>query len=261
MAICVGCGLDVNEDGVLIVDLASTSCLSCTDGNGLAVVTAPGGGLTCTGSGLAISGAGAVGIVADDSATIDFSGDGSSGSHLSAAVKRSTEACNGIRLDASGVFAYCPRSVVVSANVGFTGGAIPFGMTGVNNTYNLGTISGTTVTNNTDRALSGFWGFYAYGGVITGASADFDATAFLTQSLDGGPLASTPLSNTKYYGDADKTVFELGGFASKDFDVILPGVTRTFNAQFTIFVATGTATWAVGPNFELYAHFTPTECC
>lgn len=68
--------MTVNESGVLVVDLKPGGGLTCVDADGLSV-TFPS-------------------FTADDSGTIDFSGDGSSGSHLTASVKKSTDNCNAL---------------------------------------------------------------------------------------------------------------------------------------------------------------------
>lgn len=276
MAICVGCGLTVNGFGVLEVDLADPgSGLACDNTAGLSInaFVQNGNCVTLTGNGTSASRL-TPGLTIDPNGALVCGGPG-------LAIERSPDDCNGVFLNANGLFTHCPDSLVGSANMGFEGGAPPFGIVGPLNFYNLQMNCGTQVafpcdatangiqirfTNPTCCTVEGFWEFIVYGGVINGASNDFDATAFLTTSINGSAYGETPQTNVKYYGAdrpgfADIDTFELGGFHAKNYHILGPGASFTVKAQMTVFVAVGSATWAVGPNFEVYAHFTQTGCC
>lgn len=268
MSICVGCGLKVDSGTGL-----------------LEVERRPNGGIDCTNTGAATDGL-FLDIWEADTATIDMVGNGTQADPIRANVITagltplliSGDACNGITNHGGQLYSPCPRSLAASNNMsGIGGGVIPFGITGPNNTYGRlsncavavpagtcaagGGTSQIVFTNPTCSTIEGFWEWICYGGVITGASSDFDATGILTTSINNGAYGENPQTNMKYYGDADKTVFELGGYHAKNYNILGPGASFQVSAQFVIFVATGSATWAVEPNFEVYAHFTQTGAC
>lgn len=260
MAVCVGCGLEVNGSGVLVVDLADPgSGLACSDANGLSLNAQHINGSCVTMAGIGTSGS-------PLQANLDL-GDAPNGLLCGGdglRVDRSEDSCNGLEIRGNGLYAPSPDSIVTSASPGFVGGTIPFSVNALCGTppcsFNLGTASATAFCNTTCCTVEGFWQWIAYGGVLNNATADFEATGFLTVSIDGGGFGGTPQTNKKYYGDADKTVFELGGFQQKDYIAVAPGVCHTINAQFTVLVSSGSATWAVGPQFESYVHLTQTGC-
>lgn len=260
MATCIGCGLTSNVDGLLEVQLR------------------PGGGIECdedgADAGLFLTPTGPSTITTTPGDCTIISGNGAPGTPLRVDAEISGDACNGITCRANGLFAHCPDSIVVSTAPAFGGGTVPFGVNALcappGCSFNLGTASSTNFCNTVDGqagseptccTVSGFWSWIAYGGVLINATADFEASGFLTVEIDGGGFAGTPQTNKKYYGDADKTVFELGGFQQKDFISVAPGVCHQINARFTVLVAAGSATWQQGPQFESYVHLTQTGCC
>lgn len=257
MAVCTGCGLKVDA-GLLIVDRnpdTTASGLECTAGQGLSL-----------------------NVNHIDSGSATLTGLGTAASPLVAGVRIHPGDCNGITvaLANDGIHSPCPDSLILDSVMTSIGAAIPHAVVGINNTYNRisdctsspGRVcvpggGGTQLefTNPTCCAIEGFATFQCYGGVLTGASADFDATAFSTVSVNNGPYLATIPNNVKYYGDADKTVFEMGGFQTMTYLFLPPGGVAQISAQFTVFVAAGSATWTVGSTFGLFLHMNQTGCC
>lgn len=99
ISICVGCGLAVDP---------ITGFLS--------VERRPGGGIGCTNTGAPDDGlfieSGSTSVITDPTNTIVFSGNGSSGSHLSAAVVVSPNDCNALVNPGNGLYVACQDGVV-----------------------------------------------------------------------------------------------------------------------------------------------------
>lgn len=93
ISICVGCGLDVSDTGVLEVQKR------------------PNGGLGCTNTGAGTDGLFLTAFTGD-TATGHMHGTGTLADPLLTDVRKSTQPCNGIRLDGDGVYASCPKSII-----------------------------------------------------------------------------------------------------------------------------------------------------
>lgn len=280
-SICVGCGLDVNGSGVLVVDLdgaGTQSGLNCSDGAGLstAINHTDGTCVTMTGLGTLGSPLHSELNLADANSALICDGTG-------LRVDVSEDACNGASIRGNGLYAPCPDSLVCSVNTGNQGG-LPVALNtggGVPSFFNL--LSNCTAppscatcvaacgtnaiqicqngVNDICCQTSGFWEIEAYGGVIS-TNPGFEATVFLRECLDGVFADSQPLTNKKFFNSTGGVqIWELGSFLAKNFIVYNRGDCHTFSAAITIAVTAGTGSWIVGPNFEFYFHFTQTGCC
>lgn len=282
MAKCIGCGLTSGVDGLLKVQVR------------------PGGGLDCDNSGDANDGLyvvpgavtaapGTTTVVTGDTATIDGFGTGLAGDPIKGNVRKSSSACNGLRLDPDGVYAACPSSYTCLQNTGFFGGAI----IGVGNGLNTGcgappcnfdllsqcNINGcSTCPGGLDAAIhfclpaniccqtQGFWDVQAYGGAVAG-NPGFNAVAELMVIQNGvGPVISTPPTFFRMQNlTASVQTYDINNMWERNFIVMDPGnSSRCFDVQALIRIAVfaGSGTWTVGPNFEFhFGPITQTGCC
>lgn len=258
IGICLGCGLGVDDFGILEVKLR------------------PGGGIACDNSGdaddgLYLSGSGSIGIVAEDSATIDFSGDGSSGSHLTASVKISGDACNGLTTGSDGkLYAHNVCTKAGGLLTGYLGATFPVSMT-ADAYYRIQNDGGDlSVTNPLSCEMIGIWDVQAYGGGVT-MDAGSDAHAFLETDTDGGGYGiSTPetyfrMDNRSSSGPTD---YNINNLWERNYVHFNAGETHTLGAKVAIHITTGTATWydsgphgLAFPRFEFHWHFTPVGIC
>lgn len=191
MSVCVGCGLDVNGgSGLLEVQLD------------------PAGGITCSGSGLAVTGA------------------------SSAAI--SPDACNGITLHAGKLYAPCDASIVGFHDDSL--GGINDAIAGANNNYTYEAADTVTITNNLCRSVKGFV-YISCGGLYTDDfAAGFLTIAHLEISINGGGYAPVfPLASRRYSNNGT-------GVATTDFDnmstmeliTLAPSATITYRARMQV---------------------------
>lgn len=248
MAICVGCGLKINEtSGLLEVQLR------------------PGGGIACDNTG-----ADAAGLYVSNPNTAGSNCiDVSSGV---VSINLSEDAGNGIACRANGLYAYCPDSIVGTVNSGATGNTWPFAIsTAGAGTFNAQSLCGTAacnvdkvhICNTTPCQVAGFMNIQCYPGEITNASVGFEAVGFIGVSVDGAPFVlSTPATYTRFFNDgAGVRMFQLGHFEETNFLVVDPGQCVDYQAQMTFVVSLGTATWNTAPNFEFHWQLTQVGCC
>lgn len=277
MAVCIGCGLEIDPiTGLLEVQLR------------------PGGGLDCDNTGDANDGLFVVfppptGIIADDTTCsglnggVTISGDGTAGSHLSAVVPISTDNCNGIRCTASGLYAPCPDTVTSATLRGYTGAIFPVALNiGGGPAATFGVVNDgavITATNNLCCNIEGFWDVQAFGGRVE-ANPGFNGYAYLLVSIDGGgfneavPVTRISMDNrASAPGDPNGGVVEyyLSNFEDKnliDAASFIPTQAHTFAAAIEIHVLAGTGTWFDGraiagdepPRFEFHWQFVQ-NCC
>lgn len=267
MAVCVGCGLAVDANGVLNVDL---------DGD-------PGSGIHCDNSaGLSLQ------IQHTDGSCVTLTGNGTTGSPLHSEIRlggapngllcggdglrvdRSEDGCNGLEIRANGLYAPCPDSVVEIMNV--TPAFAPFGInSGGAGNFNIpsGCSSSCSggywhICNPLCCQVAGFISCRVYVGAVTGASVGFDAEAHLEISINGGPFggASPPTYiRMQNLNVNNQSYWDLANMEERNYLVLDPGACVDMQVQATINVFAGTATWATGPNFEYYVHLTQTGCC
>ncbi len=273
---CIGCGLEIDPVTGL-----------------LEVQTRPNGGIGCdNGSDPTLAGlyvvAGSTTMSTTDSATVAFTGNGSSGSHLSAVVKKSTAACNGIRLDADpggGVWAPAGCTVAFGDLRGYDGATFPITLnTGGAALFGIESDGGAvSVHNPFDCEIKGLWDVQAYGGRVA-ANPGFDGYAYLVTSFDGGvtyftaaPATFFRMDNrTSAGGDPNGGVVEynINNLWERNYDAYAGLATHTYRAGVKIQVTAGTGTWydtlvhspggsatLEPPRFEFHWHFTPTGVC
>ena len=281
MAVCVGCGLAVDTNGVLNVDLADDvagdhhSGLDCnnTTGLSLAIQNADTDSIIINGNGTFSSPLSAtVSVDTQNSTSINWTGgrEGTAALPLQAQVTRSPDACNGLELRANGVWAKCPSSLVQIMNVSpafapfgiNSGGAGNFNIpSGCNNSCNGGNWH---ICNPYNCQISGFISIRAYMGAVSGASVGFDAEGHLEVSINGGGY--TGASPGTFIRMQNLTVnnqsyWDLANMEERNFLILDPGACVDYQVQATINVFAGTATWSTGPNFEYYVHLTTTGGC
>lgn len=265
MSICVACGLFVDP---------ITGFLS--------VERRPGGGIGCTNTGAADDGifieAGSTSVITDPSATITFAGNGTSGSHLSALVRKSTQPCNGIRLDGDGIWAPKACTMTGSTLRGYVGASFPVGLnTGGAGLFSIQNDGGAVVFNNTsDCALHGIWDVQVYGGGVE-ANPGFDGYSYLAISQDGGPFnIATPETFFRMDNRASLNTHPNGGVVDyninnlweRNYIHLNPGENHSFAAQVNVKVTAGTGQWfdsgPVGlafPRFEFHWQLTTEGAC
>lgn len=273
MATCVGCGLTVNETGVLIVERnpdTTASGLECTDADGLSlnINHTDGTCVTTTGLGTAGSPLHAEINLADSSSGLACDGSG-------LRVVESADAYNGLDVRANGVFARCPSSLVYhSAVLGYAGASFPVLMDAVGSAHDYSVVNfggPFTVTNPLPWTVEGFWEFRAYGGWVSAING-FDGYAYLSSSIDGGAF-NTAIPNTNFRmdnrGSGRTVVYEPSGMVEKNYIAFAPGQSYTFELRLTIHVTAGaassswldTANGGSDPTFEFYLHCTQTGSC
>lgn len=262
IAVCVGCGLDVNEDGILVVERADAS-LNCNDDTGLSV------NLGDAPNGLVL---GASGISVD----ID-----------------EVSACNGVELRANGIFAACPDNIIGSDNVGGYGGGIVGLVDGLNadgggddnfsllskcdgtptSTCPVGTDGRIRIQNTLCCPVEGLWAVRVYGGEVAG-NPGFDAVAYLEVSIDAGAWTGAQpwtLVRMRNQGPGVQ-YYNLSGMSEQNYVGVIPaGGYFEIQAAIIIHVSVGTAdptpgpvtagTWITEPMFEFYWQLNQTECC
>lgn len=257
MAICVGCGLDVNDSGVLEVDLADDttgdghSGIHCDNTAGLSLVVQHDGSLTGNGTSAV-----PLRVNSVPPSTIPISPD----------------ACNGLHARGNGLWAPCPQEYTCTQNVGFFGGAIPFGVnTGGDATFNLASQCGANVCSTCPAgadgritfcnpspccSVEGFWDVQAYGGAVD-ANPGFNATAELQISFNGGGfVGGSPATFIRMQNQgAGVERYDLSNMLERDYIILGASGCVDLQARIQVHVFSGTGTWAVGPNFEF--HFGP----
>lgn len=273
MAVCVGCGLAVDANGVLQVDL---------DGD-------PGSGIHCdNNNGLSLQ------IQHTDSTCIDLVGNGTSASPLQAnidladvnsalacdgsglRVVLSGDACNGMRFSNGGLYAPCTDSYSCIMNSGAEGGFVPFGInTGGAGNFNIhaGCVDNACANCVGSRwqvcnpspccTMEGFITFIMYAGAINGISVGFDAEVHMEIQVNGGGFGITipPTFQRLQNLSGNRSHIDMANHIEKNYIILGPGECGPdFQIRATINVFAGTATWAVGPSFEYYIHTTQTNC-
>ena len=256
MAICVGCGLRINPDtGLLEVHLA------------------PGGGLGCDTTdpdqGLHVTGASTTG-----SNCIDVSSGVVS-------INRSEQSCNGINCLGDGLYAPCPDSIIGGDNFGATGGPWPLagGLNtggGIPTTFNGQSLCDSGcggpgnqsihICNTTCCTVAGYATVLASVGDINNASVGFEASVFLSCSINGGAyFGASPDTRIRIGNDgaapAGNRNLRVGTLIEKNFLVLGVGECVDYQAQITIAVTAGTAAWETAPNFEFYFDLNQVGCC
>jgi hypothetical protein len=191
----------------------------------------------------------------------------------------SDDGCNGLTCRADGLYVPCPDSIIGSAGVGAVGWTESF-LIESPNTYEF--ISECTDTDTTDCVVGGggfqfqlcnilcctargTWDVQVYGGLITGASADFNAIASLSVSIDNGAyVLASPITAFRMYGAAGAT-HDISNMEDVNFlelaSVGSAGDCVTFSGKVTVQVLAGSATWSTEPTFEFHWQLHQVGCC
>lgn len=256
MAICVGCGLDINPvSGLLEVQLR------------------PGGGLDCQNldlpnDGLFVSFPSSS-IVTDDSTTIDFTGDGSPGSHLTAVVKKSADNCNAlINGSDGGLYVACQDSIVGSSlqtSPQDVGAGQLMTAPGTFSYDNSNSTSSIHICNVTCCTVSGQIEV-TVGDTYLEADVNFLGNAHLQIKVDGGAFTDVVPDSQKIFhnvGNATQRM-DLDNISTAFPFLIAAGVCVDFQWRLQVVATVGTAnlhTLSAGPKFQSRWHLSHVDCC
>lgn len=262
MAICVGCGLDVDINGRLHAQLRPGGGLSCQD------TGAADDGLYVT-PGVFMPATGGSGTIPPGSTSINSA---------TGEVRKSPDACNGLDLRGNGVWAPRMCTLANTALRGYQGAIFPVGLS-VGGTYAVESDGGAvSVTNNTDCTLMGKWDVQASGGRVL-ANPGFDASMYLGVNIDNTgwgpaiPITRIRMDNRTNNGASPNggvVEYNAANFHEENWSPLVPGQTITFMANVNLVVTAGIAgldnagTWHDTPDFprfEFHWHWTPEGNC
>lgn len=206
MAICVGCGLDVNGSGVLEVDLDGDpgSGIHCDNTNGLSlqIQHANTDSLILSGNGTTASPlSGTISVDEQNSSSINWTGgrEGTAALPIQAQVTRSPDACNGIDLRGNGVYAPCPDSETGIDGHNSPQNGAAFTATGISNPFSTFGWQSVIVhiCNPTCCTVAGRISYEA-GGLEGDLQTGDAANSHLEVQTNGGAFASAQPSSTKW---------------------------------------------------------------
>ena len=263
MAVCVGCGLRVDANGVLNVRIDPNSCLYCDNTNGIGLTVAGGGGITCTGSGIAINAS------TGDTSSIDMFGNGTVGSPIQGNVRISGTNCNSISILGDGLFVPCADSSIGL----FSSSTGPFvqAVVGVNNTYDFPATTTATITNISCFTQVGFVEVKMGGIEVIQAPGGSFGQGSLMVNIDGGGFISAQPSTSHFVHNPLPTLIDgvaaanmLGdcnNLEEQNLLVLGPGASATYQAQFRWFQNAGSGTVQGNASFETYWHMSNVSAC
>lgn len=219
MAVCIGCGLQVNdESGLLEVHLAEGGGLTCDDEDGLSITP------------------GFIAVSTANTNCVGLTGNGTAGSPLTPAINLSEQECNSLQCLADGLYAPCHDGVAGAYNEN-TGAIDDATIIGEDNDYNYPDPSaGIAISNPTCCEVSGII-TVKMGNISIEMPAENWGYGFLSRSIDGGAFAaSNPVTDRVVHNHvAGSGVLraDINGLTEINLLTIPAGGTVTYRAQFT----------------------------